>query len=127
MKIKNWLKINNKIKLLFDSFYAYYNSGNGEIGNCKKNSYSYFHELRHKHQDDFTPLNSIAVFLYCFGYYINMIMLLILMTSKEYVICFIVMGIIALPHILIMTILEADAYIFGLVYYLKYLRGVKSN
>jgi len=108
--------INKKIK------FAYYDPVNDTIVNAPFNSYSWFHELRHRKQTLNTPFMTWSTYAQVYGYYLCIGLLFYLPFNLDKMLPNILhlMGLCMLPYIIIVTLLEADAYIFGTIDWFKH-------
>jgi len=106
---------NNQIK------FAYYDSITDTIANASKYSYSWFHEMRHRTQSIKTPINKWSINISVYSYYLGIgLLYFLIIGSINYIEFFKLLGIVYTPYIVLLTIIELDAYIFGTINWLKY-------
>lgn len=115
---------NDKIK------FAYYDSITDTIANAPKYSYSWFHEMRHRKQSLKTPLDKWVTNISVYSYYAGITLLIVLLLGDlnfiqvlknlTYIDFFKLLGIIYTPYLLLITIVEADAYILGTINWVKH-------
>lgn len=130
MKIRtkyNIIRSNEKVKNKIIGNQPYYDNDSKQIHNAEKNTYAYFHEERHRLQDLYTPLHTFMNITHIYGYYSAIIGGLFFLIFKKYMLACLFVAISMYPFLVIITLLELDAYIFGLIYYLRFKYDNKNN
>lgn len=101
--------------------YPYYNPTTDTIHNCEEYSWAWFHEMRHRKQSYAFPwIKFIMETCFCYGYYVAGMLSVALFFWGESGLIFKTIGLIMSPYILILSLMETDAFLIGTIQYLIY-------
>ena len=115
------------MKLLKEFFTAHYDPSTGKIGGCRKNGFAYFHELRHQEQFDDRWTFWLNTYSAWFGQLFGTFLFILLTTAGQMWNGLAMLGVMFLPHLTIVFILEIDAWIQGVIYYRRFKKDYKRS
>ena len=100
----------------------YYDSKTDTMHNCKKYSYDWFHEDRHRKQYKIKWINKLDAYSHIFGYYASFAMIFALLLDGSVRLVPTAIGVCMLPYIMLMFCIEVDAYIVGYLNFKRFSR-----
>lgn len=109
------------MNFLTEIFTARYEPNKNKICGCRKNSFAYLHELRHKQQINNKTINIILNFNHITAYSCSFFWLFFgIINLQLFHKCLMIIGLHFTPYVFCLFFLEVDAWIYSITNYIKY-------